>query len=65
MLLKDGDKEHLVWIKDNGKFQGMEYKHCKMYWCIQCHKAAYVSQEKLNEHLKLCMNHEKLNYLKK
>ena len=51
MLLKDGEKEHLVWIKDYGKFQGMEYNHCKMYWCPQCLSEAYDSQEKLNEHL--------------
>ena len=36
----------------------MEYNHCKMYWCSQCVKAAAVSQEKLNEHLKLYMNNE-------
>ena len=58
MLLKDGDKEHLVWIKDYGKFQCMDYKTCKMYWCSQCLCEARNSQEKLNEHLKLCMNHE-------
>jgi hypothetical protein len=29
-----------------------------MYWCSQCLNVAYESQEKLNEHLKLCMNHE-------
>ena len=29
LLLKDGDKEHLVWIKDYGKFQCMDYKTCK------------------------------------
>ena len=58
LLLKDGDKEHLVWIKEYGKFQGMGYNHCKMYWCSQCLSEAYDSQEKLNEHLKLCMNYE-------
>ena len=36
MLLKDGEKEHLVWIKDFGKFQCMNYQSCKMYWCSQC-----------------------------
>ena len=58
MLLKDDDKEHLVWIKEYGKFQGMGYNHCKMYWCSQCLSEAYDSHEKLNEHLKLCMNYE-------
>ena len=58
LLLKDDDKEHLVWIKEYGKFQGMGYNNCKMYWCSQCLSEAYDSQEKLNEHLKLCMNHE-------
>ena len=58
LLLKDGDKEHLVWIKDYGKFQCMDYKSCKMYWCGQCLSKSFDSQEKLNEHLKLCMTHE-------
>ena len=29
-----------------------------MYWCSHCLNVAYESQEKLNEHLKLCMNNE-------
>ena len=58
LLLKDNDKFHFAWIKDYGKLQCMNYKTSKMYWCSQCLNIAYESQEKLNEHLKLCMNNE-------
>ena len=36
----------------------MNYKTNKMYWCSQCLNVAYETHEKLNDHLKLCMNHE-------
>ena len=45
LFLKDGNKEHLVWIKDYGKFQCMDYKSCKMYWCSQCLNCSFDSQE--------------------
>ena len=35
-----------------------------MYWCSQCLSKAYNSQEKLNEQLKLCMNHEAVRAIK-
>ena len=31
LLLKGGDIEHITLINDYGKFQGMEYKHCRIY----------------------------------
>ena len=36
----------------------MKYKSNKLYWCYQCLNFAFKTQEKLNNHLKLCLNHE-------
>ena len=51
----ENSKEWTI-VKCVSVFQGMD--HCKMCWCSQCLEAGYVSQEKLNEHLKLCLNDE-------
>ena len=48
------NKEDLAWIKDFAKLQSMDDKTSKMHWCSQC----YESQQKWNNYLKLCMNHE-------
>jgi len=58
LLLEEGDKQHLVWIKDLSKFLQMDYKHYKQYWCSQCLSCSFDSKEKLDDHLKLCNNHE-------
>ena len=34
------------------------HKHNKRYWWNQCLNISYETKEKLNEHLKLCMNNE-------
>ena len=34
------------------------HKHNKRYWCNQCLNISYETKEKLDDHLKLCMNHE-------
>ena len=36
----------------------MGYKPGKIYWCCQCLNVSSETQQNLNEHLKLCMNHE-------
>ena len=46
-------------IKDIAKLlQSNIHNHDKRYWCCQCLNISYNSQEKLNEHLQLCMNPE-------
>ena len=39
----------------------MKYDQHKYYYCSQCLEAGYDSKEKLDNHLKLCMNHEAVN----
>jgi len=59
LLLKEDDKEHLIWIKDIGKLLISDiHKHNKRYWCNQCLCVSYETKEKLDEHLNLCMNNE-------
>ena len=59
LLLKEDDKEHLIWIKDIGKLLISDtHKHNKRYWCNQCLCVTYETKEKLDDHLKLCMNNE-------
>jgi len=36
----------------------MNSSHKRMYWCTQRLDAAYISEQKLKEHQKLCFKHE-------
>ena len=59
LLLEDENKHHFVWIKDLSKLICMNtHKHKKRNWCCQCLNFSHESEDKLNEHLKLCMNYE-------
>jgi len=61
-LNEDGTKnEHLIWIRSINKLLRFNDKHKKMYWCTQCLNSSYLTQEKLNEHQKLCYNHESIS----
>ena len=51
-------KEHLMYIKDLGKLLRRYDNQVKMYHCSQCLSIAYDTQDKLNEHLNICMKHE-------
>ena len=61
LLIKNDTTEHLCWIKDLSKLKKMKYDEHKYYFCSQCLEAGYDSKEKLDNHLKLCMNHEAVN----
>ena len=59
LLLEDENKHHFVWIKDLSKLICMNtHKHKKRNWCCQCLNFSHESEDKLNEHMKLCMNNE-------
>ena len=58
LLIKNETTEHLCWIKDLSKLKKMVYDEHKTFVCSQCIAAAYDTQEKLDKHLLLCMNHE-------
>ena len=58
-LNEDGTKdEHLIWIKSINKLLRTDSNHKKMFWCTQCLNKAFLNQDLLNEHQKLCYNHE-------
>ena len=61
LLIQDKSKEveHLVWIKDLSKlkFSNNSDQH-RMYWCSQCLNKAYETEKQLEDHYKLCFNHE-------
>ena len=58
-LNEDGTKnEHLIWIKDLGRLLRFNDKHEKRFWCSQCLNSSYKTEELLEEHQKLCYNHE-------
>ena len=51
LLLREDDKEHLIWIKDIGKLLVSDsHKHNKRFWCNQCLCVSYETKEKLDEH---------------
>ena len=59
LLLKEDNKEHLIWIKDISKLLNSDtHVHGKRYWCNQCLNISFDSQEKFNGHLQLRMNNE-------
>jgi len=59
LLLSEGDKNHFVLIRDISKLLNSENKNeHKMYWCRNCLKSAYTSQEKLNKHIEICNKNE-------
>ena len=58
LLLRDEDKYHFCWIKSLSKLLRTNDNHDKRYWCSQCLCKSYETQDKLNQHLKICNNHE-------
>jgi hypothetical protein len=60
LLLKEGEKEHLVWIKDINKLLRTD-THCRRFWCSQCLNCSFESQEKLDKHQNICFNHEAIH----
>ena len=57
LLLKKGNKQHLVWIKDIDKLYRKE-SDCKRYRCPNCLSASFVDEEKLNKHYDLCSTNQ-------
>ena len=57
-LNKDNTKnEHLIWIKNFNRLMsnGSDKRH---YFCTQCLNSHYLTEAKLIEHQKLCLNNE-------
>ena len=62
LVLSNGDKQHIVWIKNINKlmFQ-VKYDHKRMYPCTQCLCEAFDSEVKLQKHQLLCFKHEAIH----
>ena len=64
LLLYDEKNEtkpqHLVYINDICKLFRFNEKDKKNFFCSQCLNAGFISQEKLDLHLNLCMKHEQV-----
>lgn len=58
LLLEDGKTTHYVWIRNLARLLCINKNNEKTYACSQCLSACYDSNEKLQEHLKLCMQHK-------
>ena len=59
LLLTSGDVNHFVLVRDISKLlKTPKQNNEKMYWCRNCLNCAFVSQEKLDEHINICNNNE-------
>lgn len=62
-LIEDEETEnkHFSWIKNISRMRNhlSTDKKNKKYDCDNCYAKSYKTQEKLDEHMKLCMNHKR------
>jgi hypothetical protein len=58
LLLENNGNNHYVWIRDLARLLCESKKKAKSYACPQCLNATYDTDEKLQKHLHLCMQHD-------
>jgi len=58
LMLEANGNNHFVWIRDLARLICQNKNKAKSYACSQCLEATYDSDDKLQEHVKLCMQHD-------
>ena len=61
LLLEEGDKKHFIWIRNITRIKNhLSFdKNHKRYDCDNCFAKSFKTQEKLDEHQKLCLNNKR------